>query len=131
MVDRLGTIERGEERATLLAGTYFFFALASYFILRAVRDAAGVAAGTSGLPWLFTGTLITTLVLNPVYGSVVARLPVRRFIPIVYRVFIALLLSFAAVIRYGPPSGSRSPFSRCSALSALRYSVYGGHCRCS
>ncbi len=97
-------MEPGEERATLLAATYFFFALASYFILRAVRDAVGVAAGTGQLPWLFTGTLVTTLVMNPVYASVVARLPVRRFIPVVYRVFIVLLLSFAAVIRYGPPA---------------------------
>jgi ATP:ADP antiporter, AAA family len=104
LLNRLGTIEPGEERATLLAATYFFFALASYFILRAVRDAAGVAAGTSQLPWLFTGTLLTTLVMNPVYSSVVARLPVRRFIPIVYRVFIALLLGFAAIIKYGPVS---------------------------
>jgi len=103
-MNRLGTIEPGEERATLLAATYFFFALASYFILRAVRDAAGVAAGTDKLPWLFTGTLITTLVMNPVYSGVVSRLPVRRFIPIVYRVFIAALLAFAGVIKYGPPS---------------------------
>jgi len=101
---RLGTIEPGEERSTLLAATYFFFALASYFILRAVRDAVGVAAGTGQLPWLFTGTLLTTLVMNPAYSAVVARLPVRRFIPIVYRVFIAALLFFAATIKYGPPS---------------------------
>lgn len=104
LLNRLGTIEPGEERATLLAATYFFFALASYFILRAVRDAVGVAAGTGQLPWLFTGTLLTTLAMNPVYSSVVARLPVRRFIPIVYRVFIAALLIFAAVLKYGPPS---------------------------
>lgn len=102
VLGRLGAIEEGEEKATLLAATYFFFALASYFILRAVRDAAGVAAGTDKLPWLFTGTLLTTLAMNPVYSSVVSRLPVRRFIPIVYRVFIALLLTFAAIIRYGP-----------------------------
>ncbi len=38
LMSRLGTVEAGEERATLLAATYFFFALASYFILRAVRD---------------------------------------------------------------------------------------------
>lgn len=100
--NRLGTIEPGEERATLLAAIYFFFALASYFILRAVRDAVGVAAGTDRLPWLFTGTLLTTLAMNPMYSSIVARLPVRRFIPIVYRVFIALLLTFAAVIKWGP-----------------------------
>lgn len=102
LLRRLGTIEPGEERPTLLAATYFFFALASYFILRAVRDAAGVAAGTDKLPWLFTGTLVTTLVMNPVYATVVAKLPVRRFIPVVYRVFIALLLGFAAIIKYGP-----------------------------
>lgn len=102
VLTRLGTMEPGEARPTLLAATYFFFALASYFILRAVRDAAGVAAGTGQLPWLFTGTLITTLVMNPVYGKVVSKLPVRRFIPIVYRVFIALLLGFAALIKYGP-----------------------------
>jgi ATP:ADP antiporter, AAA family len=104
LMSRLGTVEAGEERATLLAAMYFFFALASYFILRAVRDAAGVAAGTDKLPWLFTGTLVTTLLMNPVYSGIVARLPVRRFIPIVYRVFIALLLTFAAIIKYGPTS---------------------------
>jgi len=102
LIDRLGNMEPGEERSTLLAALYFFFALASYFILRAMRDAVGVAAGTGNLPWLFTGTLITTLVMNPVYASVVAKLPVRRFIPIVYRVFIALLLGFAAILKYGP-----------------------------
>lgn len=102
LIDRLGNMEPGEERATLLAALYFFFALASYFILRAMRDAVGVAAGTGNLPWLFTGTLITTLVMNPVYASVVAKLPVRRFIPIVYRVFIGLLLAFAAILKYGP-----------------------------
>ena len=103
VLGRLGTIEPGEGRSTMMGALYFFFALASYFILRAVRDAVGVAAGTSTLPWLFTGTLITTLVMNPVYATVVSKLPVRRFIPIVYRVFIGLLLAFAAIIRSGPP----------------------------
>lgn len=106
--DRLGSIEPGEERATLLAALYFFFALASYFILRAIRDAAGIAAGIERLPWLFTGTLVVTLLMNPVYSAVVAKLPVRRFIPIVYRVFIGLLLVFAAAIKWG--SATWNPF---------------------
>ncbi|HYW30824.1 MAG TPA: MFS transporter [Gemmatimonas sp.] len=101
---RVGTMEKGEGRSTLMAATYFFFALASYFILRAVRDAVGVAAGTGQLPWLFLGTAVTTLAMNPVYATIVSRLPVRRFIPIVYRVFIGLLLLFAAIVRWGPPS---------------------------
>ena len=100
---KLVTVEEGEWRATLFAFSFFFFLLASYFILRSIRDAIGVAAGTAQLPWLFTGTLVATLLANPLYATIVSRLPVRRFIPIVYRVFSALLLIFAfAVSSTGP-----------------------------
>lgn len=102
-VARLVTVEEGEWRATLLAFVFFFFVLASYFILRSIRDAVGVAAGTAQLPWLFTGTLIATLVANPLLGAIVSRLPVRRFIPIVYRVFAVLLFGFAVALTWGSP----------------------------
>jgi len=101
---RLGTIEPGEMRATLLACLYFFFLLASYFILRSVRDAVGVAAGVQNLSWLFTGTLVATILLNPVFATVVSSLPVRRFIPIVYRTFGVLLLGFVAAVYWWPES---------------------------
>ncbi len=101
---RLVTIEPGEMRATLHAFVFFFFLLASYFILRSIRDAVGVAAGTAKLPWLFTGTLTATLLVNPIFSSVVSRLPVRRFIPIVYRVFSAILIAFAAAVYFSTPA---------------------------
>lgn len=101
---KLVTVEEGEWRATLLAFAFFFCLLASYFVLRSIRDAVGVAAGTANLPWLFTGTLIATLLANPVYAAVVSRLPVRRFIPIVYRVFAAILILFAALVHYSGPA---------------------------
>lgn len=101
---KLVTVEEGEWRATLLAFAFFFCLLASYFVLRSIRDAVGVAAGTANLPWLFTGTLIATLLANPVYAAVVSRLPVRRFIPIVYRVFAAMLIMFAALVHYSGPA---------------------------
>lgn len=97
------TVEEGEWRATLLAFVFFFFVLASYFILRSIRDAVGVAAGTGKLPWLFTGTLLATLAVNPLFGTIVSRLPVRRFIPIVYRIFGVLLLGFAAALTWFSP----------------------------
>ena len=103
-VARMVTVEEGEWRATLLAFVFFFFLLASYFILRSIRDAVGVAAGTSKLPWLFTGTLTATLLVNPLFSRVVSRLPVRRFIPIVYRVFALLLLLFAVAVKMGTPT---------------------------
>lgn len=97
---RLVTVEEGEWRATLLAFAFFFFLLASYFILRSIRDALGVAAGVSNLPYLFTGTLLSTLALQPLSASLVARIPVRRFISIVYRAFGACLLFFGAAITW-------------------------------
>ena len=101
---KLVTVEEGEWRATLLAFTFFFFLLASYFILRSIRDALGVQAGVGTLPYLFTGTLLSTLALQPLSASLVARIPVRRFIPIVYRCFGACLLFFFASITWWPNS---------------------------
>jgi len=71
----------------LRACLYFFFTLCSYFVLRPIRDAMGVAAGVSQLPWLFTATLGVMLLANPVYSALVARYPVRRFIGITYLFF--------------------------------------------
>ena len=101
---RLVTVEEGEWRATLLAFTFFFFLLASYFILRSIRDALGVQAGVGTLPWLFTGTLISTLALQPVSASLVARIPVRRFIPIAYRAFVVCMVSFFVALTWWPHS---------------------------
>jgi AAA family ATP:ADP antiporter len=103
-VARLVTVEEGEWHATLLAFVFFFCLLASYFILRSIRDALGVQAGVSTLPYLFTGTLLSTLALQPVSASLVARIPVRRFIPIVYRAFGVCLLFFAASLTWWPHS---------------------------
>lgn len=103
-VRRLVTVEEGEWRATLLAFTFFFFLLASYFILRSIRDTLGVQAGVGKLPYLFTGTLLATLALQPLSASLVARIPVRRFIPIVYRCFGACLLFFIAALTWWPNS---------------------------
>ena len=43
---------------------YIFSVLASYYILRPIRDQMGVASGVNNLSWLFTGTLIAMLVLK-------------------------------------------------------------------
>jgi ATP:ADP antiporter, AAA family len=53
----------------------FFCVLCSYFMLRPVRDEIGARAGIENLPWLFTGTFVATLLLVPVFGWIVARVP--------------------------------------------------------
>ncbi len=83
-----------EARATLLACAYFFCSLSSWFVLRPVRDEIAVAAGVRNLPWLFLGTLVVTLVANALYATLVARLPVRRFLFVTYQALAACLVGF-------------------------------------
>jgi AAA family ATP:ADP antiporter len=79
---------RAEWPALLWSFVYFFSLLAGYFVLRPLRDAIGTG---HRLEWLFSGTFVVMLLLVPVYGALVARLPRRRFLPIVYGFFIACI----------------------------------------
>ncbi len=90
--------QRGELKPALLSAAYFFFVLCSYYVLRPIRDEMGVAGGVDNLPWLFTGTLVVMLLANPLFAAVVARYPVRRFIPLTYRFFALNLVVFWAVL---------------------------------
>ena len=83
-----------EVRALLWSFAYFFCLLAGYYILRPLRDEMGVAGGVRNLQWLFTATFVTMLAAVPLYGALVARLPRRRFIPLVYHFFVANLAVF-------------------------------------
>jgi len=83
-----------EKRAALWSFVYFFALLASYYVLRPIRDQMGIAGGVKNLPWLFTATFITLLIAQPVYGALVARLPRTKFIPVVYHFFVVNLLVF-------------------------------------
>ena len=106
---RVVDVKPGEVRAMIASFVFFFFVLSSYFILRPIRDAVGVAAGVSGLPWLFAGTLVAMLIANPLFSSLVVRFPVRRFIPLTYHFFAANLLIFYGVMRLAGGGTSTGP----------------------
>jgi ATP:ADP antiporter, AAA family len=83
---------------------YIFSVLSSYYIMRPIRDQAGVAGGVNNLQWLFTGTLLGMLVLNIPFAYLVKKLPRSRFIPITYRFFALNIVLFAALL-YWSDSG--------------------------
>jgi ATP:ADP antiporter, AAA family len=68
--------------------------LAGYYVLRPLRDRMGIAGGVKALPWMFTATFLTLLVMQPLYGALVAKLPRARFIAVVYHFFVANLALF-------------------------------------
>src|SRR6478736_4004403 len=86
--------ESHESPALAWAFAYFFLLLAAYYVLRPVRDALAVQAGTGQLQWLFIATFLAMLALVPTYGWLCARLPRAKFLPAVYGFFILNLLGF-------------------------------------
>jgi AAA family ATP:ADP antiporter len=103
------TVRPEEVRALLWSFAYFFCLLAAYYILRPLRDEMGVAGGVGNLQWLFTATFVTMLAAVPCYGELVARLPRRRFIPLVYHFFVANLAVFWVLLTLG---GERAMVAR-------------------
>ena len=115
-----------EIRAVLWSFAYFFCLLAGYYILRPLRDEMGVAGGVNNLQWLFTATFFAMLAAVPLYGAVVARLPRRRFIPVVYRFFGLNLALFWGLLATGWETAwvARAFFVWLSVFSLFAVSVF-------
>ena len=100
LLRRLVDVRAGELKAVVASFTFFFFLLSSYFVLRPMRDEVAASSGVNGLTWLFAGTLAGTLLFNPMFSALVAKFPVRKFIPISYQFFVANMLIFYGVLRH-------------------------------
>lgn len=89
----------GEVALVLASCIYFFCLLGSNYVLRPIRDEMGISGGSDKLPWLFTGTLVATLLANPIFSWLVARNERKRFITWTYRFFALNLVIFFALLR--------------------------------
>ncbi|WP_437972531.1 MFS transporter [Sorangium sp. So ce260] len=103
LLRRVCDVRDGEVSALLWSFAYFFCVLFSYYMLRPVREEMGISGGMDRLPWLFTAVFASMLAAVPAFSALVARLPRRRFIPIVYRFFASNLLVFFGLLTLGAP----------------------------
>ncbi|XAH26034.1 MFS transporter [Xylophilus sp. GW821-FHT01B05] len=92
-----------ETSAVAWSWLYVFSLFLAYYVLRPIRDELGVAGGVRNLPWLFTGTLLVMLAVNPLFAFAVRRWPRERFIAIAYRFFAANLLVFMVLLKTAAP----------------------------
>lgn len=106
LIRRVVDVKEDELAALVWSAAYFFFVLSAYYVLRPIRDEAGVAGGVENLPWLFTGTLVGMLLVHPLFASLVGRLPRRRFVPLTYRFFILHLAIFFLLYKFIDPAKS-------------------------
>jgi AAA family ATP:ADP antiporter len=97
LFDRVFSLEKHEYVAVGWSFVYFFCVLASYFILRPVREQLAVGSGPNTIPWLFLGTFVAMLIATPIFGWVASRYPRRKFLPWVYLFFICNILIFWVV----------------------------------
>lgn len=91
------------------AFAYFFLLLATYYLLRPLRDEMAVQAGAERLQWLFTATFLTMLALVPVFGWLCARLPRAKLLPAVYAFFVLNLVAFWSAVQVGISSKELAP----------------------
>lgn len=98
-VRRFVDVRGGELGALVLSTLGFFCVLASYFVLKPLRDEIGIARGTENLPYLWSGTLGVTLLLAPLFAWLVSRYPRRTFLPVTYRFFALNLIVFVVLAK--------------------------------
>src|SRR4029450_2892998 len=101
LLERVIAMRLGAVGAALWPFAYFFCVLASYYVLRPVRETLGAAAGVEGLPWLFTGTFLAMLAAVPLFGVLASRFPRRTLLPLIYAFFIACILALFLLLRSG------------------------------
>lgn len=95
-------VRPGELYPLALSFLYFALLLASYYMIRPLRDALGAGVGGDQIKYLSAAVFVTMLLIVPVFGWLVAHFRRNVLLPAVYAFFVANLLAFAAVFAASP-----------------------------
>ncbi|HYD53414.1 MAG TPA: MFS transporter, partial [Gemmatimonadaceae bacterium] len=101
-VTRFFQVRRDERGAVVASALCFFFILTALMVIRPAREALGMQRGIEAVRWLFVGTAVVTLAVNPVFGLLVSRTRRLVFITVAYLFFALSLLGFHAVLVAAP-----------------------------
>jgi ATP:ADP antiporter, AAA family len=88
----------------LVAGLFFFCVLAALMVVRPAREALGMQRGIEAVRWLFMGTVLVTLLVNPLFGWLVSRFRPVVFVNATYLFFACGLVVFHALLVFAPHS---------------------------
>ena len=101
-LQRLINIRREEVPVALASTAFFFFVLTALMVLRPAREALGMRSGLDAVRWLFVGTAVVTLAVNPAFGFLVSRFRRIHFIAVTYLFFATSLLGFWVLLTLAP-----------------------------
>ena len=91
-------LRSGEVRTFAWAAAWFFCVLASYYVIRPIREVYGVSFSPSELTRSFATTLAAMVVAAPLYAALVAMVPRRALAPVLYSFFALNLIAFRLAI---------------------------------
>ena len=103
-LQRFSNIRRGEVLPALGAGLFFFCVLTALMVIRPAREALGMQRGIEELRWLFMGTVLATLLVNPLFGGLVSRFRRLVFVNATYLFFAFGLVVFYLLLVLAPES---------------------------
>lgn len=102
LLQKFTNVRRDELAATLTAGLFFFCVLTALMLLRPAREALGMQRGIESIRWLFIGTVVVTLAVNPLFGLLVSRFRRMAFVTATYLFFAAGLIGFYVLLVFAP-----------------------------
>ncbi len=94
IVNKVTDARPHEVRAVALAFLCNFVLMASYYLLRPVRDAMATVFGVSQLQNLFTGTLVLTLICSPIFAWLTDTFKLSRLLPGVFGFLVVDIVAF-------------------------------------
>jgi len=87
-------IKREDIYPLINAFAFFFFVLASWYVLRPLRNEMALQSGIFNLPWLLTAVMVMMLIANSAYSFISSRIKASLIIPYCYGFFILNLIVF-------------------------------------
>ena len=94
LLNKLVPARPHEVKAFALAFLCNFVLMASYYLLRPIRDAMATVFGVGQLQDLFTGTLVLTLVCSPLFAWATDTFKLSRLLPGVFGFLVLNIIAF-------------------------------------
>ncbi len=119
-------IESNEIKAVVLSFSFAFTLMASYYILRPIRDAMASDWSDAELSTLFTITFVFSFVVVALYGAACSRIKIGRLVPGIYGLFALSFFGFYFAIKASPdtPINGKVFYVWISIFSLFNMSVF-------
>jgi len=119
-------VEPNEVKAVFLSFFFVFMLMASYYILRPIRDAMSSNWSDTELSTLFTATFVFSFIAVTVYGAACSRIKIGRLVPGIYGLFALSFVGFYIAVKALPDASfiSKAFYVWISIFSLFHVSVF-------